>query len=169
MIVQATFRYYFIASSATMVIFAGLIPLDIRVMRVVTQADMAMFFEIMSSNLLSNSKYALEFPLDGCTGDCRSIIMPGGMEMARQVKQHLNESVYSGGTFDNSETVRFGTVPGYILRFDKPDSNLTFDLQTDCVYGGEQVNNGIQLCIKQHGPSVDVGMSTARSRQPMFS
>lgn len=157
MAVMATFQYYFMASAVTMEVYAGLIPLDVKVMQFVSQADMSMFFELWSSNLLSNSRYALEFPLAGCDGDCRSIIMPGGLEAPRQVKQYLNETLLSGGTFDNSETLRIGNATGFILKFEKPDANLTFDLVQDCIYGGAQENNGLQLCIKQHGQSIDVG------------
>ena len=154
---MANFQYYFRASHVTMAVYAGLIPLDIRVMQFVSQADMAMFFELWSSNLLSNSRYALEFPLPGCDGDCRSIIMPGGLEAPRQVKQALNDTLLSGGIFDKSETLRISNATGFILKFDKPDADLTFDLVEDSIYGGAQENNGLQICIKQHGQSIDVG------------
>jgi hypothetical protein len=140
-----------------MPVYAGLIPLNVHVMERVTPADMAMFFNMMSADLLSNSNYAKEYPLAGCAGDCRSFIMPGGLQMARQAKQQLNESVLSGGMFLNAETVTFGTAPGFVLRYDKPDANLTFDLLVDCVYGGQQVNNGLQVCIKQSDESILVG------------
>ncbi|OIW32040.1 hypothetical protein CONLIGDRAFT_678472 [Coniochaeta ligniaria NRRL 30616] len=154
---MATFQYYFVASNVTMTVYAGLIPLDVGVMRVVSQADICMFFELWSSNLLSNSRYALEFPFAGCDGDCRSFIMPGGLEAPRQVKQFLNETLLSGGTFDNSETLRISNATGFILKFEKPDANLTFDLVQDCVYGGAQENNGLQICMKQYGQSIDFG------------
>jgi hypothetical protein len=157
---MATFQYYFVASSVTMPVYAGLMPLNSQLMTpgVVSQADMAMFFELWSSNILSNSRYALEIPLEGCSGDCRSIIMPGGLEAPRQVRKFLNATLLSGGTFDNSETIRINEAKGFILKFDKPDANLAFDLVSDCINGGAPENNGLQICIKQFEQSIDVGM-----------
>ncbi|KAK3367777.1 hypothetical protein B0H63DRAFT_529483 [Podospora didyma] len=162
---QAVFEYYFIPSNISMLVYSGLITPDLRVLDVtiIPAADIAMFFLTWSASLLTNSRFAIDFPMDGCdsaSGACRSVMLPGSLGLARQVKPLLNTSVYFGDVFAKVDTIRIESAPGMIVKYEVPDFDLLdFNITTDCVYAGAEVNNGLQVCVKQDGPSMLVGWS----------
>ncbi|KAK1825896.1 hypothetical protein QBC39DRAFT_365651 [Podospora conica] len=140
-----------------MTVYAGLIPPDARLLGAVTQADLAMFMFTWSASLLSNAMFALPYTkLDGCPPyTCRGVILPGAIGLARRYGPALNESIYSGDTFVNSTAVRVLNAPGMVVRYDVPAAeDLVFDMAKHCVYTGEQVDNGLQICFRQDGDSL---------------
>ncbi|KAK4222302.1 hypothetical protein QBC38DRAFT_504132, partial [Podospora fimiseda] len=77
-------------------------------------------------------------------------MMPGGLTMSRQAKEHLNKSIFSDNLFDGKvNTIRIDNGTGMIVKFDTPDpSTLVFN-SDECVYTDKQVQNGVQVCIRQ--------------------
>ena len=147
-----------------MPVFAGLIPPETVVMNQIPAADITMYFSTWSASLLTNTMFStdLDFPLEDftCARDCRAQIMPGGLAIARQYKNHLNESVFFGDVFgDNMDAIRIENATAMIVKFDTPEpSSLVFDT-TECLYTGQQVKNGLQVCVRQIGNSILVGES----------
>ncbi|KAK0610637.1 hypothetical protein B0T17DRAFT_621102 [Bombardia bombarda] len=157
---QADFEPIFVPSNTTMPIYAGLIAPDLQSVNLITAADLSMFFETWGSNMLSTSKYAQDLPMNDCTDNCRSVMLPGGLGIARQAKQALNETVFTGNTFDSFQTIRIDKAVGFVIKYEVTDSSsLQFDLDKECVYAGAQISNGLQVCIKQDGMSMIVGWS----------
>ncbi|KAK4164607.1 hypothetical protein QBC43DRAFT_210198 [Cladorrhinum sp. PSN259] len=161
---NADFSFFFQPSKAQIPVYAGLIKPDVFVMDLVPAADTAMYFSIWSSSLLTNSMFAtdLSFPLENftCTNDCRAVMMPGGLTIARQAKQYLNESLLFGGVFaETIDTVRIDNGTGMILKFETPDPSTVVFNSTECVYTGGQVKNGVQVCVRQINDSILVGWS----------
>ncbi|KAK4183854.1 hypothetical protein QBC35DRAFT_349666, partial [Podospora australis] len=152
----------FVASPTTMEVYAGLIEPDLRVLNNwIPAADMAMFFLTWASGLLTNPMFSVEFALPNCTDfqGCRSIIMPGGLTTAWQAKPWLNESVYFG-QFSNINSIRIENATGFVLRYEDPhEDSVNFDILTECIYTGSQINNGLQFCARQVGDSILAGWS----------
>ena len=142
-------------------VFAGLISPDIRLLRAVTQADLAMFMYTWTASLLSNAMFAKPYDsFEGCVpGKCRGVILPGAIGLAREYGPALNESIYSGDIFANVSAVRVANATGMVVRYDVPSKEglLGFDVLRDCVYTGEQVDNGLQICFRQLGNSLLAG------------
>ncbi|KAK3314210.1 hypothetical protein B0H66DRAFT_458567, partial [Apodospora peruviana] len=162
---QADFEYYFIPGPprATMPVYAGLTPPDITLLSRINASDLSMYFVTWGSSLLGSSQFAQDFSLEGCDGDCRSVILAGGIQLPRQVKPLLNESIYSGPTFDESDTITVINATGMVVKYEGvPDSDdmLAFNITTDCVYSsGQDDSNGLQICVKQDNDSMIVGWS----------
>lgn len=119
-----------------------------------------MYFAIWTASLLSNTRYAVDIPFDPCGDDCRSLILPGGIEIARQFNSSLNYTIFDNGLLDDAETVRIENAPGLILTFDALRSDFLFSpdsLSGDCVFGGQMINNTLQFCVKQVNHSLAVG------------
>lgn len=145
-----------------MPVYSGLIPPDAGLLSRVEAADVAMFFLTWSSSLLTNPMFAIDFPMDNCKEDCRSVIMPGGLTIARQAKPFLNESVYFGDVFTDIDTITIHNATGMVLKYETTPPSV-FDIASDCIYTGEQVRNGLQVCVRQIDSSILVG----RSGQPL--
>ncbi|KAK3989060.1 hypothetical protein QBC44DRAFT_328316 [Cladorrhinum sp. PSN332] len=163
---NADFDFFFRASNIQIPVYSGLIKPDVDVMYMVPAADTAMYFSTWSASLLTNSMFAtdLAFPLDNftCTehSGCRAVMMPGGLTMARQAKKHLNESIrFSDVFWGNIDTVRIDNGTGMIVKFETPDPSAVVFNTTECVYAGEQVKNGVQVCLRQVNDSILVGWS----------
>lgn len=159
-LVQADFLYYFVSDDIRIPVFAGLVPIDLRTLISIQASDLSMYFAIWTASLLSNTRYAVDIPFDACGENCRSLILPGGIEMARQFNSSLNYTIFSGGLLHDAETVRIENAPGLILTFDTLRSDFLFNpdkVPGDCVFGGEMINNTLQLCIKQMDHSLAVG------------
>lgn len=159
-LVQADFLYYFVSDNVQIPIFAGLIPIDLRTLITIPASDLSMYFAIWTASLLSNTRYAVDIPFDACGEDCRSLILPGGIEMARQFNASLNYTIFNGGLLDDAKTVRIENAPGMILTFENLGKDFLFDPDStsgDCVFGGEMINNTLQFCIKQLNDSLAVG------------
>jgi hypothetical protein len=85
------------------------------------------------------------------------LILPGGIEMARQVGPALNISMFDGGLLDNAETIRINNAPGIITTFQNVGSIFAFDPVGDCLYTGQSINDTLQMCIRQVNQSIAVG------------
>lgn len=152
--------YYFVPDNLQIPIFAGLVPIDLRTLITIPASDLSMYFAIWTASLLSNTRYAVDIPFDACSETCRSLILPGGIEMARQYNSSLNYTIFDGGLLNDTETVRIENAPGMILTFEALGSDFLFNpdsISGDCVFGGEMINTTIQLCIKQVEHSLAVG------------
>lgn len=163
---KADFGFNFVTAvgtkAANLTVYAGLIPPDIDQLKFVTQADLAMFMNTWSASMLSNAMFALPYTkLAGCApGKCRGVILPGAINLARRYGPALNESIYSVDTFAGTTAVRLMNVTGMVVRYDVPAAeDLVFDLARDCVYTGEQAENGLQMCFRQVGDSMLAGKS----------
>lgn len=125
-----------------MPVYAGLIPPETIVFDHIPAADITMFFSTWSASLLTNTMFStdLDFSLEDfiCKGDCRALIMPGGLAIARQYKQHLNESVYFGDVFGGKmNAIRIENAMGMIVKFETPEPpSLVFDTP-ECIYTGQ--------------------------------
>jgi hypothetical protein len=129
-------------------VFAGLIPLDNLVLGAVPTATLCLYVEGFTSSLLTNNKYATSFPIDGCDTGCRSLVLPGGIELARLVSPWLNQSMFEGGLLDNAETIRINNAPGIVTTY-RNISDIAFDPVVDCIYAGQSINDTLQMCIRQ--------------------
>ncbi|KAK4450545.1 hypothetical protein QBC34DRAFT_296908 [Podospora aff. communis PSN243] len=157
---NADFGYYFKASNATMPVYAGLTPVNSKALDFITPADLSMFLSMFTTGLLTNTMFASPFAIDGCDPPCRSVALPGSLSTARQVSAHLNSSLYSTPTFASSSTVRFDNATGMLIRYDPlSPQDLKFDLPTECIYTGQQMRNGLQLCFRQDNLSLLVAWS----------
>jgi hypothetical protein len=137
--------------------FASLIPLEDRVLDAVPTATLCLYVEGFTSSLLTNNKYATSFPMDGCDTGCRSLVLPGGIELARQVGPWLNQTMFEEGLLDNAETIRINHAPGIVTTY-RNISDITFDPVVDCIYPGQSINDTLQMCIRQVNQSIAVGV-----------
>jgi hypothetical protein len=139
------------------VVYAGLIGLDNRILNIIPTADLCQYFSTWSSSLQSNNRYATSTSIENCKKDCRALLWPGGMETIRQVSPYLNNSIFYGGHFNNVDAVRVDHAPGIITTFRSLNPNFTFDLDQDCIFGGQLNNDSLMICNKQVGHSMAVG------------
>lgn len=159
-LVQADFLYYFVSDNVQIPIFAGLVPIDLRTLITIQASDLSMYFAIWTASLLSNTRYAVDIPFDACGENCRSLILPGGIEIVRQFNSSLNYTIFDGGLLDDAKTVRIENAPGMILTFEALGSDFLFNPENtsgDCIFGGEMINNTLQFCVKQAHHSLAVG------------
>jgi hypothetical protein len=161
--VRANFDYYFIPGNTQIPVFAGLVPIDLRVLKLVPASDQCQFLHSWSASLLTNTKYAKDTTMDGCGNGCRAFLLPGGLELARQVAPTLNYSIFHGGVLDGAESIRIHNAPGLISTFQTPEAELTFDPVVECVYGGKAINDSLQICVRQVDQSIAVGASPSLS------
>jgi len=166
---RATFIVDFQPSGTAMDVYAGLITPDLRVLGLMTSADLAMFCSQWTASLLSHPMNAVPWAMDGCSEDqgCRAMIMPGAIALARAVRPMLNTSVYFDDLFAKDEILRLDNVTAMIARYDDATATgeLTFDVESECVYTGYQglaKANGFQICMKQEGLSMLAGSFTFR-------
>lgn len=145
-------------------VYAGLTPLDNRVLSLAKAAELTLYFQTQTASLLDNGKYATSFPLGDCNGGCRSIFLPGGIEIARLALMELNHTLFDGNQFDNAETISIFQAPGTLLTFQNLESDFPFNRILDCVYAGQMINDTLQLCVRQVDDSIAVGKSLHRLR-----
>lgn len=126
-LVQADFLYYSVPGNVQIPIFAGLLPIDLRTLITIPASDLSMYFAIWTASLLSNTRYAVDIPFDACSETCRSLILPGGFEMARQFNSSLKYTIFDGGLLNDTETVRIENAPGMILTFETLRSDFLFN------------------------------------------
>jgi hypothetical protein len=81
------------------------------------------------------------------------------METVRQVASTLDRSIFYGGNLSNVDVVRIENAPGFITTFRGLDPGFTFDLDQDCIFGGQLNNDSIKVCIRQVGQDVAAGKS----------
>lgn len=154
---EATFQAHFIAGNTTIPVYAGLTTIDMRIVDATSAADEAMYFATWSSSLLTNPRFARPFPLPGCDDHCRSVMIPGGLELIRQVGPWLNRSLLQGGVLDDAQAIRVDNAPGFLMTFERLGDDFAFNRDTDCIYAGKHVNNGLLVCVKQLGDSIAAG------------
>lgn len=140
-------------------VYAGLTPPDAGLLKFINASDLAMYEVTWSASFLGVSQYARDFPMPNCDpSTCRSVFLPGGLPNARLVGHALNMSLYSFDTFSNYDTITIYNASGMVAMYEVPASDsLAFNLAEDCVYAGQAIDNGVQLCVKQDGESILVG------------
>lgn len=159
-IVQSNFVYHFLPGNVQIPVYAGLYPVDHRVVDIIRPADLLIYFNGQTSSLLSNTKYAINIPFDGCNDNCTSLLLPGGVELARQYGPFLNDSIFEGGVFNNFDALRIDNALGRILTFQTLPEDFFFNrslYSSDCTYAGSAINNSLQLCMRQVDNSLAVG------------
>lgn len=159
-LVQADFVYYFVPGNTQIPVFAGLVPIDLRTLITIPASDLSMYFAIWTASLLSNTRYAVDISFDACDKDCRSLILPGGIEIARQYNTSLNYTIFDDGLLNDSTTIRIENAPGLILTFEPLESGFFFNPDStsgDCIFSGESINDTLQFCVKQMNHSLAVG------------
>ncbi|KAK4443284.1 hypothetical protein QBC34DRAFT_452626 [Podospora aff. communis PSN243] len=141
---KADFEQYFLQTNDEVPVFAGPIPIDVRVL--VPTSYVCLYFAAWIPSLLGNPKYAVipNGPAS-CGPNCTSFFLPGGLEIARKVRPILNATILEGGVFNDAEAIRVKNAPGFQLRFDSLEK-FPFDPELDCSYYGEVVNDTIQIC-----------------------
>ncbi|KAK5656045.1 hypothetical protein OQA88_5184 [Cercophora sp. LCS_1] len=159
---QADFVFSFVPSGTAMRVYAGLITPDLNVLRLMSNADLAMYAHLWTAGLLSHSMNAVSWTLNGCSGEsCRAMIMPGAIATARAVRPMLNTSVYFDDLFIKDDVLRLDDVVSFVVQYNVPSAgDLTFDVEKDCVYTrytNLDKANGLQICLKQDGLSMLVG------------
>ena len=142
-----------------MSVYAGLNPPDVYLLNFINASDLAMYEVTWSSSILGVSQFARDFPLPDCDSPaCRAVFLPGGVSNVRQVEHILNKTLYSVDTFHNYDTVTIYNASGMVVKYEVPTGDsLAFNLAEDCVYAGQAIDNGVQLCVKQDGESIIVG------------
>lgn len=159
-IVQSDFAYYFVARGNPVTVFAGLIPLDNRVLTHLPIADLCQYFLTWTSSLQSNSRYATGISVHGCKKECRALLWPGGLETVRQITDgipNFKRSIYYNNTFNGVSAVRVNDAPGIVTTFDTIPSDFKFSLAQDCVLGDQFNDDSIKICVKQMGQSLALG------------
>ncbi|VUC22589.1 unnamed protein product [Clonostachys rosea] len=157
--VQAQFDYHFAPTNTNMTVYAGLIPIRILVVDspFLTTADLSMYFYSLVSSLLLDSRYAIQHQFPGCSQEgCRSMLLPGGLETARQYDPLLKHTVFEGGSFDDAESIQIEHAPGMLATFQRLPADFSFD-PAGCTYAGERINNTLVMCAQQLGQSLAVG------------
>ncbi len=81
--------------------------------------------------------------------------------MARQVHRQLNLTVFHGGIFDTSEAIQIQDSRGMALVFERMPPGYEFDWDKECLYAGQQLQDGLQICIQQQGGAIVAGWSFA--------
>ncbi|CAG9939740.1 unnamed protein product [Clonostachys rosea f. rosea IK726] len=158
--VQAQFDYHFAPTNTNMTVYAGLIPIRIVVVDspLLTTADLSMYFYSLTSSLLLDSRYAIQHRFPGCSQEgCRSILLPGGLETARQYNPLLKHTVFEGGIFDGADSIQIEHAPGMLATFERLPADFSFD-PAGCTYAGERINNTLVMCAQQLGQSLAVGV-----------
>ncbi|KAK5657970.1 hypothetical protein OQA88_2523 [Cercophora sp. LCS_1] len=168
---QADFTFSFVPVTKPVMVYAGLtLPSTMRFFQAtgaVNSSDISMLLATSGFNLLSNSMYAAPFALDDCKWTCRSVILPGSISQARRVGSYLNSSIYSSNDFTANPTIRITGATGMVIRYDKPrPSDLAFDIAKECIYAGQEIGNGLQICIRQDGLGMVVGW--AACPEPLY-
>ncbi|KAK1753757.1 hypothetical protein QBC47DRAFT_303914 [Echria macrotheca] len=165
--VRATFDYYFRPGSVSTAVYAGLVPIDIRLLQNVRSADLWIYFQSFTSILLGHPRYSVPFSLGSSScvaGDSNcaapSYLLPGGLEMARQVSPHLNLTVFHGGIFDDADVINVDRSRGMVLNFETVPLDYAFDWPNQCLYAGTQINDSVQICAAQAGESVIAGWTS---------
>ncbi|KAM7203006.1 hypothetical protein V8F20_004253 [Naviculisporaceae sp. PSN 640] len=165
---NADFEFYFIRgpAEASMPVYAGLNVPDVGLLRFINSSDLAMYENMWAPSLLGVSLFVKDFSVPDCPSEtCRSVFLPGGLTNARLIGPQLNLTLYSVDNFKNSEVITIYNARGFVVKFETPSptsdsDSLVFDLAEDCVYGGQGIDNGVQLCVKQDGESIIVGWSS---------
>lgn len=134
-------------------------PIDTRVLAVVPTSIVCLYFTGWIPSLLSTPKYSVSMPMDDCNGNCSSMFLPGGLEIARKVRPIVNSTILEGGIFNSVEAVRISNAPGLALKYDRLGAEFMFDPTSDCSYYGEIINETIQICAADVNKSIAVGMS----------
>lgn len=143
-----------------MAVYAGLTPPSVVALDIISPADLSMYLSMFSNGLLTNTMFAIPFTMDDCKAPCRSVALPGSLTTARIFGPALNSSLYSTSLFSNSSAIRFDNATGMVIRYEPPPPNvLPFNTTSECIYTGEQVNNGLQICFRQDNLSLLVGWS----------
>ena len=123
---------------------------------------MCIYFVSWTSSLLGDPKYAVAVSDSTCGGNCTSYFLPSGIETARRVSGYLNQTLLEGGLFQGGDAIKISNAPG-LLDFMALGSTFSFDLENECHVYGTQMNDSLQLCIRQVDSSIAVGKSRSNN------
>lgn len=155
--VQSNFVYHFLPGNVQIPVYPGLYPVAHQVVEIIRPADLLIYFNGQTSSLLGNTKYAIDVPFDGCNDNCTSLLLPGGVELARQHRPFLNYSIFDGGVFNNFNALRIDNATGRLLAFQMLPEDFFFNRSSDYIYAGSAINDSLQLCMRQVDNSLAVG------------
>ncbi|KAK0639687.1 hypothetical protein B0T16DRAFT_312968, partial [Cercophora newfieldiana] len=160
---SATFDYHFVPSDITKDVYAGLVPIDIRLLSNVRTADLWVYFQAFTSILLGHPRYSVPISMASCqtqTNNCKSFLLPGGLEMARQYAPSLNQTLFNGGIFNTTEAIRIDASRGLALSFEHIGPSYEFNWSTECIFpdlvatdGSNERPDRVQLCVHQASDS----------------
>lgn len=156
MLVHANFVYLFPPTNNLRQVFAGLAPMDKRVLDYVPTSVMCIYFIAWVPSILDVSKYVTGISADGCTGNCTSFFLPGGLETARILGADMNATLLEGGIFNNTDAVLLYNAPGFVMEFSVPDDGFAFSLENDCQLYGIR-GDAVQICITSKNSTLMVG------------
>ncbi|KAI9164058.1 hypothetical protein HJFPF1_05693 [Paramyrothecium foliicola] len=157
---QADFDYYFVPGQVELPVYAGLIPVDTKLLNMIQTPDLCQYFTTWASSLQGNSRYATETTLDGCGDDCKALLWPGGLETVRQVGPYLNTSIFHDGSFQDVDAIQISHVRGYTTTFRDLDPTFFFNVTEDCIFGGQMNRDGFKICVQQRGDDIAAGWAT---------
>ncbi|KAK3387386.1 hypothetical protein B0H63DRAFT_393253 [Podospora didyma] len=158
----ATFEHHYRARLAPFPVYAGVIPLDHRILNIIHPSRINMYFQTLTPILLGDKHFAVTMPAPDCGGgDCKAFFLPGGLETVRLVSgPTLNVTLMEGQRLgDSDNTVQVQNAPGWLLRFKRLPVATDFDRERECEVYGQGGDDSIQICIKQEGPSLAVIMT----------
>ena len=95
----------------------------------------------------------------GCdsSSNCTSVLLPGGVESARKLSAVPNETLLAGGVFKNAATIQIHNSPGFLLKYQTLGQDFEFDREKECALYGQQLDDGLQICIREVNGSLAVG------------
>ncbi|KAK0729575.1 hypothetical protein B0H67DRAFT_2521 [Lasiosphaeris hirsuta] len=146
-------------------VFAGVAPLTPELIngfvKSTIPAWVANFFWLcFTYGLLSDNRFAIPIQPISCSGpECRSFFLPGGAAYVRD--RHADQRLI-GDTklpWDSETAIRVRSAPGYHLEFHAPPSGWTFNRESDCVAVGQTEDEGLYICLANHGTDLIAGWS----------
>ena len=139
-----------------MQVFAGLAPMDKRVLEYIPTSVMCIYYLAWIPSVLGVAKYATGISPTNCTGNCTSVFLPGGLELARVFGQNLNATLFEQGIIGDSDAVLLNNASGIGLEFSSPYDGFEFDIENDCQLYGTR-NDSVQICLTTNDSSLIVG------------
>ncbi|KAK4163205.1 hypothetical protein QBC43DRAFT_68217 [Cladorrhinum sp. PSN259] len=119
------------------------------------------FWLCFTYGLLSDNRFAIPIQPISCSGpECRSFFLPGGAAYVRD--RHTTDQRLIGDTeipWDSETAIRVQNAPGYHLEFHAPPSGWTFNRESDCVAVGQTEDEGLYICLANHGTDLIAGWS----------
>ncbi|MDF2434860.1 MAG: hypothetical protein JWP44_4491 [Mucilaginibacter sp.] len=118
------------------------------------------FHDHWIEQLLHYPRIAVPWTTEGCVEatDCQAYILPGSLEQVMLAES--NVSLLEGLASDPPKAIRINHGQAIVLTFTPIPGNDSFRLETDCTtYWRDTGRDGFQVCRKQEGSSILVGMN----------
>jgi hypothetical protein len=139
-------------------VYAGLAKLDSWVLGLIVQSRMSMYFQIFTSVLLTQERYAVPVAVAGCGSNCSSFILPGGLETAWVYDgSFLGSTLLERELFQAQDAIRIEDAPAFLLKYETLHPDVDFDRGKECSVYGHGGRDSIQICVRSTTPSIEVG------------